>query len=187
MTMQQTAAPIALAVTLDEAKESLRIDSDDTALDILIAIWIQGVTAEAEHTAGCCFVNRPMRVTLDKFPDAIRLASPTMSVEGVRFVDLTGKSQTLDPADYFVDKVSRPGYIVPAAGCTWPATFARVNAVSVDFTAGHGVDGTLTPDCAKLYILARLAEQWEPSTKKFESTAQSVYLTHLLDPIRVYA
>jgi uncharacterized phiE125 gp8 family phage protein len=187
MTMQQTGAPIALAVTLEEAKETLRIDADDTALDVLIGIWIQGVTAEAEHTAGCCFVNRPMRVTLDRFPDAIRLASPTASVEGVRFADVSGQLQTLDPADYYVDKVTKPGYIVPAAGRAWPAPLGRVNAVSVDFTAGHGVDAASTPACARLYILARLAEQWEPSTKKFESTAQSVYLTRLLDPIRVYA
>lgn len=186
MTTQQAGAPIALAVTLDEAKESLRIDADDTALDNLISIWIQGVAAEAEHTAGCCFVNRPMRVTLDKFPDAIRLASPTTSVEGLRFVDVNGQSQTLDPADYFVDKVSRPGYIVPASGCAWPATFARVNAVSVDFTAGHGTDSASTPDCARLYILARLAEQWEPSTKDFKATSQSQYITRLLDPIKVY-
>lgn len=185
MTMQQIAAPAALAVTLAEAKETLRIDDDDTSLDALIGIWIRGVTAEAEHTARCRFVNRAMRVTLDTFTPAVRLAAPTFSVESVKYVDALGAPQTLDAQDYFADVATKPGYVVPAVGKAWPAT-AAINAVTVDFTAGFGPDETTVPDCARLYILARLAEQWEPSTKKFESTSQSVYLTRLLDPIKVY-
>lgn len=185
MTMRQVGDAVALAITLAEAKETLRIDADDTSLDALISIWIRGVTAEAEHSAQCVFVNRPMRVTLDAFSDAIRLASPVFSVEAIGYVDVDGAQQALDPQDYFADMVTLPGYLVPAAGKAWPAT-AAINAVTVNFTAGFGPDETTVPDCARLYILARLAEQWEPSTKKFESTAQSVYLTRLLDPIVVY-
>ena len=186
MTMQQVGAPAVLAVTMAEAKETLRIDADDTALDTLIGIWIRGVTAEAEHTAGCCFVNRPMRVTLDGFGDAVRLAAPVFSVETVKFVDTLRAQAVLDAQDYYVDKASRPGYVVPATGKAWPST-ADINAVVVDFTAGFGPDNTTVPDCARLYILARLAQQWEPSTKNFVSTSQSQYIARLLDPIRVYA
>ncbi|MDQ2822039.1 MAG: hypothetical protein M3Y65_16865 [Pseudomonadota bacterium] len=185
MTMEQVGPPVALAVSLIEAKNALRIDDDDTAYDLLVEIWIRGVTAEAEHTTRCCFVNRPMRVTLDGFSNAVRLAAPTYSVQSVKFNDATGEQQTLDPQDYFVDKVSRPGYVVPGAGKAWPST-AAVNAVVVDFTAGYGADATTVPDCARLYILARLAEQWEVSTKSFVATSQSQYLTRLLDPIKVY-
>jgi uncharacterized phiE125 gp8 family phage protein len=185
MAMEQVGAPVALALTLDEAKKALRIDDDDTAFDMLIELWIRGVTAEAEHTTGCFFVNRPMRVTLDGFNCAIRLAAPTYSVERVNFRDDAGALQVLDPQDYFVDRVSRPGYVVPASGKAWPAT-REINAVVIDFTAGFGPDATSTPDCARLYILARLAEQWEPSTKDFKATSQSQYITRLLDPIKVY-
>jgi uncharacterized phiE125 gp8 family phage protein len=185
MTMQQIGSPTGLAVTLDEAKKALRIDGDDTAFDMLVEIWIRGVTAEAEHTTGCFFVNRPMRVTLDGFHCAIRLAAPTYSVERVNFRDGAGALQVLDPQDYFVDRVSRPGYVVPASGKAWPTT-RDINAVAIDFTAGFGPDASTTPDCARLYILARLAEQWEPSTKDFKATSQSQYITRLLDPIKVY-
>jgi uncharacterized phiE125 gp8 family phage protein len=185
MTTQQIGAPVALAVTLAEAKETLRIDDDDTSLDALIGIWIRGVTAEAEHTARCYFVNRPMRVTVDAFSPALRLVAPVYSVESVKYIDASATQQTLDPLDYFTDKVSRPGYVVPAAGRAWPAT-ARINAVTVDFTAGYGPDETTVPDCARLYILARLAEQWEPSTKDFKATSQSQYIARLLAPLKVY-
>jgi uncharacterized phiE125 gp8 family phage protein len=185
MTMQQIGSPVELAVSLAETKQALRIDDDDTAFDMLMGIWIRGVTAEAEHTTGCVFVNRAMRVTLDAFSSAVRLAAPTYSVERVSFRDEVGVEQALDPQDYFVDKVSRPGYLVPAAGKAWPST-TGLNAVVVDFTAGFGVDAASTPDCVRLYILARLAEQWEPSTKDFKATSQSQYITRLLDPVKVY-
>lgn len=185
MTMEQVGAPVALAVSMTEAKQTLRIDADDTAFDMLLEIWIRGVTAEAEHTTQCCFVNRPMRVTLDGFSAAVRLASPVFSVQSVKYSASDGVQQTLDPQDYFADRVSRPGYVVPAVGKAWPST-AAINAVVVDFTAGYGVDASTVPDCARLYILARLAEQWEPSTKDFKATSQSQYITRLLDPIKVY-
>lgn len=186
MTMEQVSGPAALAVSMEEAKQNLRIDADDIALDMLIEIWIRGITAEAEHTAGCFFVNRKMRVTLDTFSAAVRLAAPTFSVESVKYNDTAGVQQVLDPQDYYVDKVSRPGYVVPGTGKTWPST-AAINAVVVDFTAGFGADAASMPDCARLYIIARLAEQWEPSTKDFKATSQSQYITRLLDPIKVYS
>jgi uncharacterized phiE125 gp8 family phage protein/SPP1 family predicted phage head-tail adaptor len=148
MSLEQVGAPVALAVSTDEAKQTLRIDADETALDMLIEIWIRGVTAEAEHSSGCVFVNRPMRVTLDGFSAAVRLAAPTFSVERVSYSDTAGAQQVLDPQDFYIDKVSRPGYVVPAAGRTWPST-AAINAVTVDFTAGFGADASATPDCAR--------------------------------------
>jgi uncharacterized phiE125 gp8 family phage protein len=178
--------PAALAVSLDDVKDTLRIERDDTSLDALLAIWAAGVTAEAEHATGRAFINRSMRVTLDRFPDAIRLSAPTFSVESVRFQDPDGQWQTLDPADYYADKVTKPGYVVPARGKSWPATADGLNVLAVDYTAGHGPDSTTTPAAAKLYILARLAEQWEPASKEFKETVQSAFIGRLLDSLKVY-
>jgi uncharacterized phiE125 gp8 family phage protein len=186
MTTRQVSPPAVMAVTLADAKDTLRIDQDDTALDSQIAIWIAGIVAEAEHLAGRAFVNRPMRVTLDAFPDAIRLSAPTYSVESVKFIDVSGQAQTLDPADFYEDKVSEPGYVVPATGKAWPATSARINAVTVDYTAGYGPDATTVPPTARLYILARLAEQWDPLIKEFKESVKSNFVGRLLDDLKVY-
>jgi uncharacterized phiE125 gp8 family phage protein len=175
-----------MAVTLADAKDTLKIDQDDTALDSQLAIWVAGITAEAEHSTGRAFVNRPMRVTLDAFPDAIRLSSPTYSIESIKFVDINGQDQTLSPDDYYTDKVTEPGYVVPASGKAWPATFARINAVTVDYTAGYGPDATTVPPTARVYILARLAEQWDPLVKEFKDTVKSNFLSRLLDDLKVY-
>jgi uncharacterized phiE125 gp8 family phage protein len=186
MTMRQLAAPTMMAVMLADARVVLRIDDDDTAFDGQIAIWVAGITVEAEHATGRAFVNRPMRVTLDRFDDAIRLSAPTFSVEAVRFIDLAGVTQTLDPIDYYADTVTEPGYLVPARGRAWPATVAGLNTVTVDFTAGYGPDATTVPPAAKLYILARLAEQWDPAVKEFKETVRSNFTTRLLDSLQVY-
>ena len=186
MSMEEISPPAALAVSIADAKVQLRIEQDETAFDTQLAIWIAGITAEAEHETNRKFVNRPMRVTLDQFPDAIRLAAPTFSVESVRFVDTAGVEQTLDPVDYYTDKVTKPGYVVPASGRAWPATSRRLNVVMVDFTAGHGPDETTTPAAARLYILARLVELWDTATKEFKETVRSNFTKRLLDSLKVY-
>jgi len=146
-----------------EAKQVLRIEEDDTSLDITIGIWIKGITAEAETQTHRAFVNRRMRVTLDAFPDAIQLSSPTFSVEAVRYLDPDGVERTMHPADYYVDKITEPGYIVPARGKSWPATEAHVNAVTVDYTAGYGPTAATVPDEVRTYIQAKLQVQFEPA------------------------
>jgi uncharacterized phiE125 gp8 family phage protein len=187
MTTQRISAPVALAVTLAEAKQTLRIDEDDTSMDGQIAVWIAGITAEAEHQTGRAFVNRSMRVTLDAFPDAIRLSAPTFSVEAVRFVDPGGVTRTLDPADHYADRVTVPGYVVPARGKAWPATDSHLNAVTVEYTAGYGPTSADVPEEARMYILGRLSELFDPAAREFKETQASSFLCRALDSIRVYA
>ncbi|MDQ2822735.1 MAG: hypothetical protein M3Y65_20550 [Pseudomonadota bacterium] len=179
MTMEQVGAPVALAVSMDAAREALR--RDDDALDLTIRIALTAIAAEAEQITRLKLVNRPMRVTLDSFPRAIRLASPTWSVESVRFLDAGGEQQTLDQADYYVDKVSRPGYIMPAHGKAWPATYGRANSVVVDFTAGHGPTDEAVPDEAKDYILGCLQLRFDPTSKVTKDD-----LASLLDGKKVF-
>jgi uncharacterized phiE125 gp8 family phage protein len=186
MTTREVSPPAVLAVTVAEAKDQLRIDQDVTAFDGQLATWIAGITREAEHATGRKFVNRPMRVTLDRFEPSIRLSAPTFSVESVKFVDGEGQPQTLDPADYFVDLVTEPGYVMPVIGKAWPATLARANVVTVDYTAGYGAVATGMPDAARTFILARLSELWDPAAKEFKETVRSAFTTRLLDSLKVY-
>jgi uncharacterized phiE125 gp8 family phage protein len=186
MAIREISPPAALAVTLAEAKDQLRIDQDDTAFDKQLTIWIAGITEEAEHATGRVFVNRPMRVTLAWFEPSIRLSAPTFSVESVKFVDVDGQERTLDPAKYFADQVTEPGYVMPQVGKAWPATLARANTVMIDFTGGYGPDSTTVPAAAKLYILSRLTELWDPVAKEFKETVRSNFTARLLDSLKVY-
>jgi uncharacterized phiE125 gp8 family phage protein len=177
MTNRLITPPVALAVSLAAARANLR--EPDVALNGIIETWIKGITAHAEHYMGRAIISQGWRVTLDTFPDAIRLdRPPIVSVASVKYYDAAGLLQTLDLQDYTVDLVSEPGYVVPARGKSWPATDDRINAVMVDYTCGYGADDTTTPEDIRLYILAKLTEQFTAEPGK---EVKSCFLDRLLD------
>ncbi|HEV2612537.1 MAG TPA: phage head-tail connector protein [Noviherbaspirillum sp.] len=174
-----------LAVTLADAKAHLRIDGDDQ--DAMVEAWIRGITAHAEHQMGRSILTQTWRCTLDAFPDAIRLDfPPIVSVSSVKYIDEDGAEQTLDPADYIVDTVSEPGYIVPADGVEWPATMARINAVNVEYVAGYGATQAAVPHGIKMYLLAKLMEQYRPNAA-LKDGIQTSFIESLLHPFKIWS
>lgn len=188
MTTKSTTPPVALAVTLAAARETLRIDQSDTSLDASIMLQIESITREAEHSLGRSLISQGWRLSVDSFSDALRLDHPPIiGVESIKYFDATNTLQTLDPADYMVDSVSEPGYVAPGMGKAWPETSDRMHAVTVDYTAGYGATPASVPAEVRHYILARLAEQFDSTGREFRETAQSRFVERLLDRCRVYS
>jgi len=180
MTIRVITPPVEMAVSLTEARNAARQNGTDH--DAEIEIRVRALTDEAEHHTGRAIINRTYEVTLDAFPDAIRLPnSPVSSVTSVKYLDLDGVEQTLDPADYIVDDKSEPGYIVPGVDLAWPDTQVRINAVNVVVVCGYGPDDETTPHAFKAYILARLKEIYAPA-----GTPESPFLIRGLDSLKVY-
>jgi uncharacterized phiE125 gp8 family phage protein len=185
MTTRLIVPPAVLAVSMDAAQRAARVDVDaegKSPLDDDIAREVRAYTAAAEHMTGRAFINQTWRVTLDAFPGAIRLPkSPLASVEHVKFYDVDGILQTLDPQDYQIDSESEPGYIVPAPGKAWPQTASRINAVEVQCVCGYGPTEATTPDAVKSYVLARAQQYFSPVPNAKESN-----FDRLLDQLWVY-
>ena len=185
MTSRQITPPAALAVSLEAAKLQLRETSSD--LDASIDLWLKGITRECEHQIGRALISQGWRLALPAFEDALRLErAPLIAVQSVSYYDAENVLRVLAPEAYYVDAVTEPGYIVPAAGAAWPATYARRNAVIVEYTCGYGPTAASVPENIQLYILARLCEQFDPATREFKATSQSIYVDRLLDACRVY-
>ena len=181
MSLKLITPPAALAVSLDAARTSARIDGEEA--DIELRQVIEQHTSEAEHLTGRAFVEQTYRLTLDRFAGAILLENPPiMAVVHVKFYDTDGIQQTLDPQDYILDAENEPGYLVPAPGRAWPATQARVNAVEVVYTCGYGADDAAVPPSVKGYILGKVSEHFAPA-----GTPKSEFLHCLLDRLKVYA
>ncbi|MBZ2208476.1 head-tail connector protein [Massilia soli] len=179
MTDRLVTPPVNMAVAIVDARTHARIDG--TERDTEIELVVRSITEDAEHICGRAFISQTWRVTLDAFPDAIQLPmSPAASVLSVRYLDENGFDQALDPADYYLDKVSEPGYLIPASGRAWPATAAHANAVSVDVVCGFGADESFVPASIKGYILAKVAEHFLPTLPKSE------YVIRSLDRWKVY-
>lgn len=187
MNYELITAPTELAVSLAAVRETLRMEADDTSLDLTLTRWVKAITLVCEHAIGRSLITQGRRLTLDAFPDAMRLDQPkTISVQSVKYYDVDNVLQTLDPADYYADMVTEPAYIVPAAGCAWPETYVRVNAVQVDYTCGYGATEASVPANVQTYILARMAELFDPVTREFKETSQSRFVERLLDQATVY-
>ena len=170
--------PVALA----EAKLHLRVDGTDE--DALIQGLISAARETCEDRTEGTVPVTGWRLTLDTFPDAIKLPRPPIvSVESVKYIDTAGVQQTLSPLDYVVDTASSPGYIVPAFGKAWPETRGQINAVEVEYTAGSATP----PAAIKAWLLLAVGDMYahrEASSDK--PTVAHGFADRLLDPFKVW-
>lgn len=181
-------APVAGAlqpVSLEEAQIHTRADCAEE--EVLLGSLISVATQAASDRLQRALVPTRYRLTLDSFPDAIELLMPPiMSVESVKYIDINGAQQTLDPQDYFLDSVSEPGYLVPAADRAWPTTQDRINAVEVEYTAGY--PGSAIPAPIKQWILLVLGDMYNNRERSSEKpVVPQNYAEALLDTYRIWS
>lgn len=187
MSARVVVPPASLAVTLAAAKKNLRIDG--IYLDDVIELWLEGVIAFAENRTDRALINQTWRLTIAEFPanGAIELRRPPLvNVVHVKYFDVNNVLQTLDPSVYLVDTTSAPGKLAPLGALTWPATYQRSDAVEIQYECGYGADATAIPKDLKLYILAKLAEQFDPLTRPDKETVQTTFIDRLLDEFIIY-
>jgi uncharacterized phiE125 gp8 family phage protein len=187
MTSQRISESLAPAVSLAEARQNLRVDG--TELDSLIEAWLGGIVEHAEHLTGRSFVSQKWRLTLPAFPSchhdqgAIRLpSSPLIEITAFKYIDAVGAEQTLAAEAYALDGE----YLIPAYGTSWPAARMQAAAVTIEGTFGYGVDNTPVPNGVRLYILAKLVEQFDPAVRPEKDTVQASFIDRLLDRYKVY-
>lgn len=130
-------------VTLDEAKQHLRVDtmSSPGPDDDLIASIIDAAVAYVDGPSGVLrqsVLPTTWEVAYDAFPEAeIELPLPyVQSVSSVKYTDTAGVEQTVSSSDYEVDTYGSNGWVVPVEGFSWPATMETINAVKVRWVSG---------------------------------------------------
>jgi uncharacterized phiE125 gp8 family phage protein len=169
--------PAVLPISLDQAKAQLRVTTSDQ--DDKITGYIQAATDYIEGEwgfLGRALVTQTWRLTLDSFPSTgttyltymgyywgdlatgysggtlgqIKIPLPPLqSVAQIAYDDGNGDEQIVDPAAYFVDNASEPGWITPVANKPWPATLSAINTVRIDFVAGYDPDSSSPPDLTR--------------------------------------
>lgn len=136
-------------LTLAETKAHLKVEGTDE--DNLIQLYLDAATAYCDGFHGFlgrALVTQTWRLTVDEFPTAeIKIPLPPLqSVTSVKYDDPAGVEQTMDPADYYVDTASEPGWIIPVATAAWPTPLDAFNAVRVEFVAGYAPTTDSPPD-----------------------------------------
>jgi uncharacterized phiE125 gp8 family phage protein len=123
-------------VTLDEAKEHLRVLDEDS--DALIEAYIAAACAHIDGPDG--WLGRAIGVqeleVRGAFFGGCRWTlpfPPVIEVTGVTYLDSDGAEQTLATDQYEV----RGREIVPAYGITWPSVRSDRESVRVAYSAGY--------------------------------------------------
>jgi uncharacterized phiE125 gp8 family phage protein len=131
-----TTPPPFLPVTVEDAKNHLRIDTDDE--DSIIRGFIEAATEWVENATDRQLITASYAFSFAEVPDEeLELPkSPLVSVDSVTYIDADDEEQTLDPSAYRVTTNTTPGEIVFIDS---PDSLAdRTDAITVNYTAGYG-------------------------------------------------
>ncbi len=173
-------APAAPAITLDDAKRNLRIDGNE--LDALVMAWVQGVTDHAEHLMGRAILSQVWRVTVDSWRDPIPLPRPPLlTVLAVRMREADGHWRVIPPERYLADADREPALLHWLAGAPLPSLDPAMGAVQIDYVCGYGADTASTPPAIRLYLLAKLAEQFDAGSRPDRNSVQPSFIDRVLD------
>lgn len=189
MSLKLITPPATEPVSLVEAKAHLRVTGSDE--DTLITALIAASREAAEHELGRALISQTWEKTLDMFPEAIELPNvPVQSVTSLKYLDSDGAEQTLSSSSYTLDNASdsRPAWVTPAYGRTWPDTYAEVNAVKVRYVAGWANAATV-PQAIKQWMLLNIGHWFEnrESVNIGNITSKLDYVDFLLDRYRIWS
>lgn len=177
-------------VSVEQAKQHLRVDGDDD--DLLIGALIDAATAHIDGPDG--WLGRAIGVQtleagLDGFIyDRIHLPyPPALSVDGIVYDDIEGIERVLDPATYEF----RGGVIGSAWGKSWPATRScRGSSRSVRITYQAGYETVPAPIIVSILMMVgdlyRFRTTASDTSMATSAIPMSVGVDTLLQPFRVY-
>ena len=144
MNLTQITPPTTEPVSLQQAKDHLRLDHDSE--DELVARLVSAARQLVESDTRRALVTQTWDYAVDyDWPseDDKRLGAvnrivlpkpPVQSVTSVKYIDTAGVEQTLASNQYLL----RNGVIEPAYGVTWPSVREQMAAVTVRYVCGYG-------------------------------------------------
>jgi uncharacterized phiE125 gp8 family phage protein len=162
-------------ISLDEALAHCRV-TDDSETGLIVG-YLMAARQFAEDFTRCALLQQSIDYTIDFGWPMIRTESPyyaispyffyrtrvelprrpLLNVQWVRYIDVDGVTQTLDPSQYIVVGNEVVPYIEQAFGVTWPITRYQPAAIQVRFDAGFGKAMADIPETIRQAILMLVA------------------------------
>lgn len=193
----QVTAPAQLPVTLGEAKEQLRIDTDDVVDEALLAGILVSATNLCELFTRRALITQTWDLFLDDWPaqrrrdealwegwregaESVLLSSPNFvvlpkpplqSVTHVKTYDDSDVATTFAATRYFVDAATEPGRLVLRVSQSAPTATRAANAIEIRFVAGYGNNFADVPQPLRDGILRLTAWAYENRGPCDEKTA----------------
>ncbi len=153
------APPLALPVSVAQAKEFLKIETNDD--DQLIADLIKQATSHISALCGRKLITQTWRLFFDDLPTNKLLElniAPISALVEVRYFDKAGDPQIISPQGYEFDPYSFPARLkVTSSICTGP----DLNGIEVDVHVGYGITAIDVPGNIIRAIFITIAHWYE--------------------------
>lgn len=156
MTVKVITPPTTEPLSLEEAKQHLRIDGSED--DSLILSLIKQAREWCEDYQGKKYITQTLELVLDLFPSdrqiEFRNCSPIQNVDSFKYTDKDGIVREFE--GYIVDKDSFINRVVLNTSKYWPTTeLMPVNGIRIQFIAGFG-NASAVPESIKWAMVAHM-------------------------------
>ena len=157
-----TTPPALEPVSLAEAKAHLRVghaDEDGTIGKLIVA-----ARRQAEAQTGLALISQGWSHFRDDWPEDGTVELPLAPVIALDTVKVFGEDDTaamIDPAHYYVDRLSRPARLLLRGSRVWARPGRIGNGIEIALTAGFGTIATDVPEQLRQAILQLVAHWYE--------------------------
>lgn len=181
-------APAENPISLNEAKDHLRVDS--TADDSLINGLISAGTAYFQNTYGIALVSGTYQHTRNTLANEMELPlSPVQSINSVVLTDKDDVETTVGSDVYLLDTSHEPNRVRLRIDKSWPTLDLRVTGgVAIEFVAGYGDPEDVPEDLKsahKLFV-SNFYENREPVVVGTIASRVPFSIDALLSPRKVH-
>lgn len=185
MGIRVTTQPALEPITLQEAKDHLRVDDDNE--DALISELIKAAREHCENHIQMPLITQSLTYYTDCFDGVMELKPNLQSVTSINYIDTDGNSQLLASTEYDVSTTDIIGSVYPAIDKTWPSTQSVKNAVEIEFIAGYGLAADVPAPIkqAMLLLIGHYYQNREAVTVGVSITVTPMAVDMLLAPYRV--
>lgn len=190
MAIKMITSPVVEPITLEEAKQHLRVDGNDD--DLLIVSLIKQAREWCENFQNRRYLTQTIELVLDTFPEGNAIVfnncSPVQNVESIKYYDTASKEYIFDSSNYIVDTDSFVNRIVLGYCKLWPTiSLQPANAIRIKFTAGYGDTAEKLPESIKWAIILQmklLYDDYRPEEKiKLEEARNALLSMNRVIPV----
>ncbi len=179
MALTLVTAPAREPVTLQQAKDHIRVTGSDDDADI--GQFINTAITRIEDLTHRALITRTYDLFLDCFESKILLPNPpAQTITTVKYLDTDGVQQTLAASVYKLDVNSHPARLVEAFEQIYPTVRLEINSVEIRYITGYGDNAEDVPEPLIQAILLMVGHFYNNR----EDTIPAVSLAHIPDGVR---
>lgn len=149
-------------IEVGEAVQHCRVDPADAETVAIVTALAKAATDHLDGWSGIlcrALVTQTWEQSFGRFCDKLRLPlDPVQSITSVTYYDASNEQQTLAASVYQLLTDHSGPYVSLKPGQSWPSTYSREDAVTVEFVCGYGAPADVPPAIKQAVLM--LISHW---------------------------